>query len=116
MWAVGAPQAADDFAAYPLGKYARMLNDALDRIREVLNEADTNDWIAAVIVGALVQILVLFVMRVFGFFLRMASWLLATAISIVVALYILDRRGVPRSIGGRQIDSWIEDARRFLGV
>ncbi|MEA2514791.1 MAG: hypothetical protein QOJ59_4280 [Thermomicrobiales bacterium] len=93
-----------------------MVNDALDRIRDVLGHADTNDWIAAIIVGVIVQILVLLVMRVFGFFLRMASWLLASAISIVVALYVLDRRGIPRSIGGRQIDSLIDDARRFIGV
>jgi uncharacterized protein (DUF983 family) len=93
-----------------------VINDWLDRLRDVVHEADTNDWIAAVLVAVVVQFVVLLLMRVFGFFLRMASWLLAFAISVVVALSVLDHRGVPRSIGGRQIDVWIEDARRWLGV
>ena len=93
-----------------------MLNDWLDRIREVLRDADTNDWIVAVIAGALVQIVVLLVLRVVGVFFRMASWLLASAVGIVVAVYILDRQGVPRAIGGRRVDEWIDDARRWIGV
>jgi purine-cytosine permease-like protein len=93
-----------------------VVNDWLDRVRDVLNQADTNDWIAAVIVGALILIVVLVLLRIVGFFFRMASWLVALAAGVAVALSILDRQGVPRSIGGMQIDRWIEDARRWIGV
>ena len=50
-----------------------MLNDWLDRVRDVLSDADANDWIAAVIIGAAVQILVLLLFRILGFFFRMAT-------------------------------------------
>jgi hypothetical protein len=93
-----------------------MLNDVIDRVREVLNDADGNDWIAAVVVGVVVQLIVLLLFRVVGIFFRMASWVIASAISVVAALYILDRQGIPRSIGGRQVDEWIDDARRWIGV
>jgi sugar phosphate permease len=95
---------------------APMLNDWLDRIREVIQDADTNDWIAAVLAGVIVQVIVLLLFRVIGIFFRMASWVMASAISIVVALYILDRQGIPHAIGGRQVDEWIDDARRWIGI
>jgi hypothetical protein len=92
-----------------------MLNDWLDRVRDVLNDADGNDWIAAVIIGAAVQILVLLLFRVLGFFFRMATWFVASLVGVAVALYILDRQGIPGAIGGGQIDQWIDDVRRLIG-
>jgi len=93
-----------------------MLNDWLDRVRDVLSDADANDWIAAVIIGAAVQILVLLLFRILGFFFRMATWFVASLIGVAVALYILDRKGVPRAIGGQQIDQWFDDVRGYIGV
>lgn len=93
-----------------------MLNDWLDRVRDVLSDSDGNDWIAAVIIGAAVQILVLLLFRILGFFFRMATWFVASLVGVAVTLYILDRQGVPRTIGGGQIDQWIDDVRGFIGV
>jgi hypothetical protein len=93
-----------------------MLNDWLDRIRDALNQADTNDWIAAVIIAALAMLIVLLVLRIVGFLFRFVRWLLALAAAAAVGLYILDHRGVPSGIGGDQIERWIEHARRYLGV
>ena len=92
-----------------------MLNDWFDRIRDLISGADVNDWIAAVIIGLAVQFLVLLLFRFLGFFVRMAAWFIASLIGVASALYILDRQGVPRSIGGRQIDQWIDDVRGFIG-
>jgi len=93
-----------------------VVNDGLDRVRDAINHANANDWIAAVIVGGLIAIVVLVVLRIVGFFFRMATWVVALAAGVAVAFYILDRHGVPRSIGGAQIDRWIEDGRRRIGV
>jgi len=93
-----------------------MVNDSLDRIGDLLREADTTDWITAIIIGVLIQLLVLLIMRIAGIFFRMASWVIASAISIFVAVWILDRRGIPESIGGRRIEEWIDDARRAINM
>jgi hypothetical protein len=93
-----------------------MLNDWLDRIQDLISDADVNDWIAAIIIGLVVQFLVLLLFRFLGFFVRMATWFIASLIGVGVALFILDRQGVPRSIGGRQIDQWIDDIRGFIGA
>lgn len=93
-----------------------MVNDVVDRIRDVLGEADANDWVVAIIIGVLIQLLVLLIFRVVGIFFRMASWVIASVIAVLVALWILDRRGIPESIGGRRIDDWIDDARRAIGI
>jgi hypothetical protein len=93
-----------------------MLNDWLNRVQDVLSDADANDWLVAVIIGAAVQILVLLLFRILGFFFRMATWFVASLIGVAVTLYILDREGVPRSIGGGQIDRWIDDVRGYIGV
>ncbi|HEY7032262.1 MAG TPA: hypothetical protein VH482_13070 [Thermomicrobiales bacterium] len=93
-----------------------MLNEGFDRVRDAINQANTNDVIAAVIAGALIAIVVLVLLRIVGYFFRMATWIAALAAGVAVAFLILDHRGVPRSIGGAQIDRWIEDGRRWLGV
>ena len=116
MWAGPRSAANGGLAAQHVGKRTAMLNDWLDRIQDILGQADTNDWIAAIIIGAVVQLLVLLVLRILGFFFRLASWLVASAVGIAVALYILDRQGIPRAIGGGQIDRWIDDVRRWLGI
>ena len=93
-----------------------MLDDWLDRVQDVLNRADTNDWIAAIIIGVAVQFLVLLVLRILGFVFRLASWFVAAAVGIAVALYFLDRNGLPDAIGGGQLDRWIDGVRQWLGV
>lgn len=93
-----------------------MLDGVLDRIRDLFTQASANDWIAAIVIGALIQIVVLLVFRVLGFFLRLASWLLALAAGVAAGLYVLHHGGVPTSLGGEHIDRWIEDARRWIGV
>ena len=92
-----------------------MVNDVLDRIREALGEADTTDWITAIIIGVVVQLVVLVLLKVAGIFFRIASWVFATVISVFVAYSVLDGRGLPESIGGRRIEDWIDDARRAVG-
>lgn len=92
------------------------MNDLLDRIRDTLSKADTNTWITAVIVAVVVQLLVLLILRVVGIFFRMASWIFASAISVVIAIWILDNRGIPNSIGGKRIEEWIDDIRNAIGV
>jgi hypothetical protein len=87
-----------------------------DRVRDAVNQANANDWIVAAIAGALITIVVSVLLRIVGFFFRMATWVVALAAGVVVAFFILDRQGLPRSIGGARIDRWIEDGRRWIGV
>ncbi len=93
-----------------------MFNDWLDRVQDLLSDADANDWIAAILIGAAVQILVLLLFRILGFFFRMLTWVVASLIGVAVALYVLDRRGVPRAIGGGRIDQWIDGVRGLIGA
>jgi sugar phosphate permease len=93
-----------------------MVNDVLDRIRDVLGDADANDWVVAIVIGVLIQLMVLLIFRVVGIFFRMASWVMASIVGVLVGLWVLDRRGIPESIGGRRIDEWIDDARRAIGI
>jgi xanthine/uracil permease len=93
-----------------------MLNDALDRVRDTVQDADTNDWITAVGVGLIVLLIVLFIFRIIGIFFRSASLLLSLLIAAAVAVYVLDQHGIPHSIGGKTVDRWINDARDSIGV
>lgn len=97
-------------------KSVDIVSDLLDRTQELLGEADGTDWIIAIAVGVVIQLIVLLIMRIAGIFFRMASWIIASAISVFVALWILDRRGIPESIGGRRIEDWVDDARRAIGI
>ncbi len=92
-----------------------MSSDDLERFWEVLRPRDTNALVTAIVAGVLVQLLVLLLFRVLGFFLNLLSWLLGMTASLAVALYILNR-GVPKEIGGDQINRWIDEARRALGI
>ena len=87
----------------------------LERLWDVLRPRDTSALVSAIVVCVVVQIVVLFLFRALGFFLNLLSWLLGLAISVSIALYILNN-GVPEALGGEQIDRLIDDARRWLGI
>ena len=89
--------------------------DELDRLWEAVRPTDANTLVTAVIAGALVQLLVLLVLRVIGVVLRTLRLLVASAAGVGTALYVLNR-GIPRSIGGREIERWLDDARRLIGA
>jgi hypothetical protein len=89
--------------------------DDLERLWEVLRPRDANTLVAAIVAGVVVQILILLLFRVLGFFLNALSWFLGLVASLAVALYILNQ-GVPEALGGEHVDRWIEEARRSLVI
>lgn len=92
-----------------------MSGDDLERLWDLLRPQNTNTLVMAIIAGVIIQILVLLLFRLLGFFLNMLSWLLGLVASLAVALYILNH-GVPEALGGEHIDRWIDEARRALGI
>jgi hypothetical protein len=93
-----------------------MIDDWVDRVGDIIAGAEANDWIVAAAAGTLALILVLLALRIVGFLFRRIGCLLALAVGASVALFVLDRRGLPGSIGGGRIDRWIDDVRRSIGV
>jgi hypothetical protein len=92
------------------------MSDLLDRIQDAISDARGNDWVVAIGVAILVQIVLLFVFRILGMFLRTATFMLATVVAIVVAVIVLDHHGLPDYLGGDQLNRWIDDLRGRLDV